>query len=637
MRAHSITQSPEYKLRVLAATSIARGECSVLAGRLALLQQREPVLSLAVNVYDARDGTAQSLLDHWPAGSRQPHLLSAVKGMRPAFWLAVLTPTATEQFSFVWLFDSDLDFGQVSLSCVARLLQAANVTIGQPLVGSLPGHRSTSHLALRSAREELATPMPSACLVQQVDAVETMTPFVRQAFWANVIHARVLAPLATWTDADLAHPGDIWLDRYWCALAQRYRVSDVPCAVVNATIMHIDKRTASGQAAVVQASSHSNYYRSGSAGQLKKLQSLPAIAQLPGWMHEQVGNNSKLQEMWSRRGECVLRRTPSEWNYSQMWSRSCARGPGPCPVGTGGGGTEALLRHLGVPPGTTYEDGRWPFVQRCNETRTKRSSVPDRWLDSPGAAATECILVPSQRLYVSLVWKAGTATLGRFFKCAFPDTTVHLLGQTEEQTKACSRAPRSWKHLATTRSPFERFLSAYNEFVERARNDTAAPWVSSTHNPASVPVFDRRRYTRHCRGHQCAVKRFVAFVQESACRTDRAWAHAATQSFFMRGRPVDLLLPTSKLSDALPHHFGHENCVPNSTAHLYAKENWLTQESFAGLLNQSSDLLRTLCKRYAQDLLCLGQPVQYAESEVWESPGVVKCLQTWRAIASAGP
>lgn len=297
-----------------------------------------------------------------------------------------------------------------------------------------------------------------------------------------------------------------------------------------------------------------------------------------------------------------------------------------CPLGLGGGG---LSPPRGVGSSarprahySAWEDRVWPAsTHGCGlrERWTCRNfsstgeclfSEDRGWLqaagDPPQLANSACVVVPARRLLFSIVWKTGTRTLLAFLRCAFGQ--AHVVHYPFEQVGAalgdhpCERVPADYLHVAGVREPFDRFLSGYREFVLR----TATP-----HRPgairSTVSTVDSARYHATATPRLYTAQRFLQFVAESSCRTRDAWAHVASQSWFIRRRRVDIFLRTEELGGDLVRAFGSPQCVPRSRVNHHAGivDGVLSESSYYDMLRKSKPLRRALCTRMAQDILCL--------------------------------
>ena len=294
-----------------------------------------------------------------------------------------------------------------------------------------------------------------------------------------------------------------------------------------------------------------------------------------------------------------------------------------CPDGTGGrhGAPHGLSPlHLRYP---TWEDRVWPTSgQSCGlrvDWRCRARSLSSgeciasddaAWRRAKGNHPTlpqlanrACVVVPSARLLFSMVWKTGTRTLLSFLKCAFGKERVHhftfeVVGAANASSP-CERVPPDYLHVAGVREPFARFLSGYREFLRRSHTPHPPGLVRST-----VSIPDASRYA----AAQSAEARFAMFVHESRCRTYDAWAHVASQSWFVRKRRVDIFLRTERLSTDLVAAFGAPHCVPTARANAHSSESaaMLSEARYYAMLRSDARGVRTtLCAMMAQDIACL--------------------------------
>lgn len=268
-----------------------------------------------------------------------------------------------------------------------------------------------------------------------------------------------------------------------------------------------------------------------------------------------------------------------------------------CPRGTGDALAEAKLQRLGYPPQTVYEDHTW-HPSKCAQPARRGD-----WETS------ECILVPSERLVFQLVWKAGTHSLHNFLQCSYGKReAIRCIGSMKEGVQPCLRAPLNFTSVAIVRGGiFSRHYSAYMEVVgrDKAKGEQNDRWRSS--EPAG----------------------YLDLVERLRC-THTGWhAHTASQSSFVRARPVDALFELREAPTALPAFLAsranasgqsedaarirrcewpHAN---NADSDQLLRTDWikkgkgLDKGGFYALLRNNSDLQRTLCDWYAQDLLCL--------------------------------
>lgn len=183
-----------------------------------------------------------------------------------------------------------------------------------------------------------------------------------------------------------------------------------------------------------------------------------------------------------------------------------------CPAGAGAQFAEAVQNRTPwwYQNGLTFEDEQHSRAEcRLEASRNHHRTI---------AANTECVLIPSQRTYVSLVWKTGTRTVIDYLQCAFKDASYITLTSPPVERARCGSVPTGWKLIGTIRDPFDRFFSAYGEFVERAQSRPPG-------RPGSVPTEDVAAFSHKGK----LPSTFVRFVREARCRHDGAWAHASTQ------------------------------------------------------------------------------------------------------------
>ena len=275
-----------------------------------------------------------------------------------------------------------------------------------------------------------------------------------------------------------------------------------------------------------------------------------------------------------------------------------------CPAGTGSPHAEqVLLRQRGATAGV-WEDRVWAESRAgCNESEI--GSHLQR------QTPYECIVVPSRQLIISLVWKTGTKSLAAFAKCAFgaarangtTGARVYIGGSA---AGFCAKTPLHYKHVAVVRDPLERFLSGYDEFLNRvawkilprdlnrwswggwASHGSDKNWLSGGKDSAS------------------RLARFLRFVNASRCHSEGSYGHVATQSWFLRERRVDVLLRKESLDADLVAHFGAPHCVRDKALNSrHNTEYTLSEERYWSTLRQNTQVRRALCKMYLQDLVCL--------------------------------
>ena len=232
----------------------------------------------------------------------------------------------------------------------------------------------------------------------------------------------------------------------------------------------------------------------------------------------------------------------------------------------------------------------------------------------------ECVIIPSRRLYISLVWKSASTLLREFLKCAFGwNVTI------SQNTKAaCLQAPPSYRHLAIVRDPFERFLSGYLEFLSRAKSGcscrgTGVPRPSVWNQAENRSSAERDRD-------------LLKFARTSRCQHAAAWAHVASQSWFLRTRPVDTLLHVSgRLGEDLVEEFGSPQCLTASNVSREPSALGVDEATYHKLLREHEPLRRGLCERYVQDIVCL-RPRYLTNWSTWCLDLV---LNTWATSTSS--
>ena len=175
---------------------------------------------------------------------------TTVRGFKPHFWKAELTPTAVAAFTHVFLYDSDLQVHpeHFRLWQLLGLMNTTGVHIMQPApYGSGNGlHKATSQRAVKS-RGLCAPPTPAPpegqywpaprlgdrCVACRVSVVEVKMPLFTVAAWqvvASVALAHMSLPMCdAHRDADL--------DLFWCKLVDHHLgACDCPtCAKLNET------------------------------------------------------------------------------------------------------------------------------------------------------------------------------------------------------------------------------------------------------------------------------------------------------------------------------------------------------------------------------------------------------------------
>ncbi len=277
------------------------------------------------------------------------------------------------------------------------------------------------------------------------------------------------------------------------------------------------------------------------------------------------------------------------------------RRPDLCPVGTGSPEAELLLwKQRGVPG--VWEDRVWPV---------SRHGCSEKALESEDAkiTPTECIVVHSRRLIFTLVWKTGTQTLTDFAECAFGRGVK--IQKSYKAASACMSVPKDYTHVAVVRDPLERFVSGYSEFLQRVQwrqhySVTYRGHKNSSENIwARVPMQFRAEWGMEA-SNETAMGRFLRFVNASRCNSEGAMAHVATQSWYLRDRPVDMIYRTTNLSSQLAAAFGAPHCVPkrkvNSRHHPPGS---ISESRYWQTLSSDAAVSRSLCEMYLQDIVCL--------------------------------
>jgi hypothetical protein len=163
-----------------------------------------------------------------------------------------------------------------------------------------------------------------------------------------------------------------------------------------------------------------------------------------------------------------------------------------------------------------YEDHQWANVNACR--RDPRHALGNDYF------IVSCVVVPSARLYFSLVYKAGTRSLLRHLRCLFPDATEYS-GHRERRLLRCSRVPANYTHVAVVREPFERLISGYLQLITLGR------WMERSRAAFEQTFYDALRV--------------------GSCRHDGDWAHMASQALLVRQRRVDRLVLLPDLASAL--------------------------------------------------------------------------------------
>jgi len=282
-----------------------------------------------------------------------------------------------------------------------------------------------------------------------------------------------------------------------------------------------------------------------------------------------------------------------------------------CPEGTGKAASLTVLQGLGVSHGSVFEDGTWGrVISKCPKGVTFMDNEPDPWDVSTGYEDQECVIVPSKGLFFSLVWKAGSRSLIEFIKCAAPDAEINT---GPENTHKCRKASKGLKHIAVVREDiFERYFSGYKEILFRV-------WRGRQLVKASGAKNERKRAasTKASAYFSSDVSSFERFVEYTDCLpAKRKWAHLASQSYFLRKRPVDILVKTESMETVIGQLLGytyHEStdCTMKTKnagkGHQKKSELGISKTQFNDLLAANLNGIRDrLCRRYMQDIYCLG-------------------------------
>jgi|EP00966_Prymnesium_polylepis_P193024 hypothetical protein len=174
------TATPK-RWRWLVATTIACED--ELALRTARALCSLPISKLIVNFYDRCRG------DNPVLGSCRVEF-TTVAGNKAWFWQRVLTPEVVQNFTVVWLVDSDVapdeSRSPFELGRIENWFSRSGAMLLQPAVRPLSHGKETWWPSLRLRAGE-----QSGCRAQRVRLVEQMSPMFRAEAWA-AFHSHVL-------------------------------------------------------------------------------------------------------------------------------------------------------------------------------------------------------------------------------------------------------------------------------------------------------------------------------------------------------------------------------------------------------------------------------------------------------------
>ena len=177
-----------------------------------------------------------NLLFNFHDGTKAPKNSSRVfysshPGYKPVFWSRIDT-AFLDNYEYVWLLDSDMIFHKkifafAQFMFVIRKLDAGISTpniLGERQdnwLSDVPG--STHHFAVRAARIEQGKPLLKTAVLKFFNRNRLINPHVHQ--------------FSDWGP-----------DFFWCALAEKLKVSKIDCIIVPIIhMLHIDTRTISDQ------------------------------------------------------------------------------------------------------------------------------------------------------------------------------------------------------------------------------------------------------------------------------------------------------------------------------------------------------------------------------------------------------
>ena len=278
-----------------------------------------------------------------------------------------------------------------------------------------------------------------------------------------------------------------------------------------------------------------------------------------------------------------------------------------------------------------YEDHTW-HPSKCAQPARRGD-----WETS------ECILVPSERLVFQLVWKAGTHSLHNFLQCSYGKReAIRCIGSMKEGVQPCLRAPLNFTSETMPLPPLPPIAPAHRaNRTPRVLTRVASVLLAgvaivrggifSRHYSAYMEVVgrDKAKGEQNDRWRSSEPAGYLDLVERLRC-THTGWhAHTASQSSFVRARPVDALFELREAPTALPAFLasranasgqsedaarirrGEWPHANNADSDQLLRTDWikkgkgLDKGGFYALLRNNSDLQRTLCDWYAQDLLCL--------------------------------
>lgn len=177
-----------------------------------------------------------NLLFNFYDGTRAPRNSSRVffsshPGYKPVFWSRI-DVSFLDNYEFIWLLDADMIFHKKLFAFeqfmfIVRQLDASIATpnIHGPRqdnwLSDAPGF--TSHFAVRSTRIEQGKPLMKTAVLQFLNSKRLINPHVHQ--------------LSDWGP-----------DFFWCALAEKLKVSKIDCIIVlMVRMLHMDTKTISDE------------------------------------------------------------------------------------------------------------------------------------------------------------------------------------------------------------------------------------------------------------------------------------------------------------------------------------------------------------------------------------------------------